>query len=228
MCLRGPKSRRSSGLNRNTTGNFSLTKVLLLAALILVPLLSSCGGSDDPAAPSEVQWSPVTEMDLGPTGGTVAGDDFTVIIPNGAFASDATLKVESRTPEEHTLLDSRLDAISTVYRVSGLPQSREPLTIELAFDPAQVPSGLTPTIYFEEEVLVDDETEPSLAGWPLRDVTVDLIAGRVRGTVPPHYSNEQSDPQKDLTDWYFTYTVVFTDLETRLTEDYYFNWKPGQ
>jgi len=215
-------------LNRNTTGNFSLTKVLLLTALILVPLLSSCGGSDDPVAPSGVPWSPVTEVDLGPAGGTVTGDGFTVIVPDGAFDGDATVTVGARTPEEHTLLDPRLDAISTVYRVSGLPQSREPLTIELAFDPAQVPAGLTPAIYFEEEVFADDATEPRLAGWPLRDVTVDMIAGRVRGTVQPHYTDEPIDPQKTLTDWYFTYTVVFTDLETRLTEDYYIRWKPGQ
>ncbi|MDX2474980.1 MAG: hypothetical protein QNL91_14895 [Candidatus Krumholzibacteria bacterium] len=215
-------------MKRNTAKIISLKHVLLLAVLTLVPLLSSCGGSDDPVAPTGVGWSPLTEMDVGPAGGTVTGDDFTVTVPDGAFESDATLLVAARPPEEHTMLDPRLDAVSTIYRVSGLPESREPLTIELAFDPAQVPAGLTPTIYFEEEVYLDDETEPRLAGWPLRDVTVDLVAGRVRGTIPPHYSTDPKDPQKSLADYYYVFTVVFTDLETRLTEDYYFQWKPGE
>ncbi len=211
---------------RKTAGNSSAIRhLLVLSNLLFISLFIGCGGSDDPAAPQEPTWSTVMEETIGVGGGAVTGADFNLIIPAGAFTTEATVVVSASSPGDHPLLDSRLVSTTTVYRFSGLPEFTEPLTVELAFDPAVLKDDDPLIVYFEEDVFLDDEPNPVPCGWPLQDTVVDPTAGVIRATIPPHVYADQIDPQqKTSNDIKFIATQARSNLHYTSNEDFTVSW----
>ena len=197
-------------------------------ALLLIPLIFGCSGSGDgdPTGPAAgIQWTPVTEVTVGVAGGAVAGDDFQLVIPAGAFAAEATVAVSSARTAEFPLKDPRLVSAATVYRFSGLPEFSAPLTVELAFDPAVDTNGDSLTVYFEEDVFFDDEADPVPVGWPLLDAVVDREAGVIRATIPPHVYADEIDPQqKFVSDIDFVVTRAQHNLRYTSNDGFTVSW----
>jgi len=215
---------------RNPVRNSSATRLhLIFAHLLFIPLFIGCGGSDDPAAPQEPTWSTVMEETIGVGGGTLTGDGFNLIIPAGAFTTEATVVVSTASAGDHPLLDSRLGSTTDVYRFSGLPEFTTSLTIELPFDPVAFKSEESFIVYFEEDVFLDDEPDPVPAGWPLADTVVDGTAGVIRATIPPHVYADQIDPQQKFsTDIDFVVTRAQHNLLYASNDDFTVRWMAGE
>jgi len=192
-------------------------------------LFTGCGGSDDPVAPEEPEWSTVMEETIGVGGGTVTGDGFNLIIPAGAFTTEATVVVSASTAGDHPLLDLRLDSTTDVYRFSGFPEFSAPLTIELPFDPVASKSGESLIVYFEEDVFLDDEPDPVPAGWPLLDTVVDGTASVIRATIPPHVHADQADPQQKFSsDIDFIVTRAQHNLQHTSNDEFTVSWMASE
>jgi hypothetical protein len=98
---------------------------VLIAALML---LFSCK-EKEPTSPNEqTQSGPLSEATIGPTGGIIENKDFSLIIPEGAFASGTTLSLFLE-DNDNSFASNR---ISNTYKIIGLPKNfSKPLTIKI-------------------------------------------------------------------------------------------------
>jgi hypothetical protein len=158
-----------------------------LRSLILVMgVIVGFGCASDPVeSDSELQWERVAEEAIDPSGGTIAADELTLEIPAGAFESNAVLAIEQVASTQYTLEDPRQSAISSVYRVTGVPNIHEPLKIEITFDPSDLPSIDSCFVYIEEEVFVSADGEWVTRGRPLLSSQVDRTTGTVSAEIAP-------------------------------------------
>lgn len=122
----------------------------LLAALLLVSALSGCGGGGRPSVSQEI---PVA-------GGTVTlGDKVTIYIPPGALSKSATVTIKEGTDDGQAPapLDAALP-IGGAFEIDlGGDELAKPATLEIAYDPDELPEGTPEGLVFL--AYYDDEQE---------------------------------------------------------------------
>ncbi len=131
-----------------------------LATVCLALALVACGGSDDPAPPP-----PSTgQATIGAAGGAVAGPDgVKIIVPEGAFTQDTTVRVardSSDTPEV-----GGLRLLTPIYQVTPHGGDFEsPARILIPFNPGDRHSDTAPVII---------RTQPGADHWEVLPTDVD-------------------------------------------------------
>jgi len=84
--------------------------------IIMLAFLLSCS-KDKPSSPSGPDYKLVESATVGPAGGTFGNEDFSLVVPAGAFSSDADLKLYE-TSEEQPYDEY---GVSNTFRLEGLP-----------------------------------------------------------------------------------------------------------
>ena len=101
-----------------------------ILVLSLLPLIGSCSGDSgtNPPADPEPTYNVVAEAPVDAAGGTVGDGTVSVIVPAGAFSSEATLTVQASNDDHPFGVDS--DPVT--YRIDGIPGDfTAPLTVRL-------------------------------------------------------------------------------------------------
>lgn len=182
------------------------------ALLLCICMLAACsggGGGGGGSGGGGVQGSGT----VGPTGGTVTGPNgASVVIPPGALATEITITIEQTTGGAPAL-----PAGTTTYGAmyAFMPHGTSfalPVTLTVPFDPAQLPTGVTPVLY---------KTDATQTGWEIvAGATVNgaTMVGQVSGfsylvagSIP---SLVRNDPERT---WWFNWyhgdgtTSVFSE-----------------
>mgnify|MGYP001294716590 CR=1 FL=1 len=103
-----------------------MKKLLLL--LFLPLLLISCPKDDPNGDPGEL----LAEAEIGPAGGTLETEEFTLTVPPGTFTETQSLRLYAE--EVHTE-DFGGNTVTPVYRVTGIPAvTSGPMTVRIQYD----------------------------------------------------------------------------------------------
>lgn len=117
--------------------------IRVLGGAMTVLALTACGGGDG-AAPAPAQAPAPAPSGIGPAGGTVTGaNGATLVVPAGALAQTVDLQVTEIAPSAANL-PAGVTAVGAVYALTPHGTSfTQPVTVNLPFDPSQVPAGST-------------------------------------------------------------------------------------
>ena len=145
--------------------------------LVLLAFFCAACQKDDPVAPTEDGYPPATTSAvIGPAGGTIVAEGFSLSVPEGAFATIETLRVtDLRATEEFGV-----EALTPLYQVDGIPEEFSlPLSIglELQRTPAD---GLYLMMGEEGALMFEDGTLRSYEGVPAA-----FADGHLRTVIPP-------------------------------------------
>lgn len=139
--------------------------IMRAAAVMVVALGVGCGGIVDGSGDTGYK-------DIGTGGGEVRARDVAVTLPEGALEQTETISID-RAPAEEELPEGVLG--SAIDLGPDGSQFKEPVRVELKFDPTQLPEG-DPTEDLWVGTVVDGEWEP------LADPQIDLESNTVSGT----------------------------------------------
>jgi hypothetical protein len=104
-----------------------MRKILMLFIALSFLLINSCkeDGSTEPTDDRNPGNNTVTE-NIGSSGGEIGNDDFTLVVPSGAFSDSYELKVSEGND------DSGYDVVSDVFKLEGFPSDlREPVKLRV-------------------------------------------------------------------------------------------------
>jgi len=128
-----------------------MMKKTSMIALLLVGLclLLSCSKGDKPTSPSRPDYDLVASGTVGSAGGTFGNEEFSLVVPSGAFGAETQLKLYASADDqpfnEYQITDS--------YRLEGVPvHYAQPLEVRVRyrgslFNPAHLAAGEEGTAY---------------------------------------------------------------------------------
>lgn len=139
-------------------------KKLLSFLMVFVLLFFSCT-EKEPTAPSEDQpTEALAEATIGPSGGELKIDEFSLIVPSGAFLSDEIITIT----EDNELDPFGDNTVSKQFRLEGLPDNySKSLRVIIKYD-----GGLSDESY----ILVGEEGMSAANGQP--EVIYDFISAK--------------------------------------------------
>ena len=163
----------------------------LFASILFCGIIAIIGCSNDDATSPPPPAEPLAESTIGNTGGTLADDDFSLVVPPGAFATDTELSLYEAPGDE--LPD---ESVTGIYRLTGLPDEIDsPLTLTMRC--AAPPDG-------DPFITVGEEVDPGGGGAPfIHYVYLDATYDDGFLTCQWHPPTYDSETAKSTTGWFY-------------------------
>ncbi len=153
-----------------------MKRFFLLSVLCALCLQVACS-EDPPTAPEETNdYTLVETTIIGPAGGSLAIDDFSLTVPTGAFADDHTLELFASS-EDQPLGDNQ---VTRAFRLDGLPaEYSQPLQVSIKYEGSLIEESFIA----RGEELYDYVHGESAMVYGLHPASAE--AGFLTGEVPP-------------------------------------------